>query len=149
VSLALIHLEAEKETMTEIKTPAVDAASAILKKLIFEVVLKEVMKRLITQYAFLSLPVVGPIFAFMMGKLATLFYEEMARLAVFAILDVQVNAEKKALEVATSALKKLLEATPILGVSEEQKNAALEKAKEEFKKKLADLVRLPVQLPFR
>lgn len=111
-----------------------DLINAILKKAIYDLALKAAITRLIYTAPWLALPVIHPVFVFIMTKLAGLLYEEMALRVDFSVIDFETEQERRQYEAAVAELMKL-SANP---TPEE-----LERAREEIRRRLADLIRFP------
>lgn len=109
-----------------------DLSDAIVKKLIFEVILSNVMKRLVAQFAFLGWWWVNPIVSFILGKIAARIYEELSKSVAFMLIDVQIGAQKDAYDEATVELKKAID---------KGEQDAIDKAKEEYKARLRALIK--------
>lgn len=122
---------------------AADIAEAVVKRLIYEVVVKAVIAKAVAALPFLGYPVIGPIFAFFVTKFADLVYEELARVVTFAVIDFQVERERAAFEEAAGKLKDTLATPPEhYDGGPEEKEKKINEQKEEFKRRLADLIRL-------
>jgi ABC-type branched-subunit amino acid transport system permease subunit len=122
-----------------------EIAERIIKHLIFDVAVKAAVASAITAAPLLGVPVIRTIFTFMVEKIATLVYKELSRFVVFSIIDLKNEADLKSYQEAVSNLEIILETPPahfdygIDGVL--KKEAEIEKAKEEYKKRLASLIR--------
>jgi hypothetical protein len=112
-----------------------DLVDAIVKGLIFEVALRAVVARLILVVPFLGWPVINPVFVFILSKIAGLLFDEMAKVVSFGIIELQVDHQRKTYEESVDKLKLALTAGD---------PDAIKQAKEEFKNRLGDLIRLPV-----
>lgn len=117
-------------------------AKDIIKKLIFDVAVKAAIKQLVTSSfasPLFSIPVLGPICAYLAGWaiewVADILYVEIARFVTFTIIDFKTEQERMLYENAVGNLKQVL-ADP------EEKPEEKERAKELFKARLRDLIRL-------
>ena len=86
---------------------------------------------IIADFPFLGLPVVRQILHFMLRFLGQYFYEYTAKATVALIIDMQINAEKSAANVALIKLQEALKLDNIL---------AIQKASEEFDAAMIALV---------
>ena len=84
-----------------------------------------------TYVPFLRLPGVSWLFDFMVKRFGNAIDTELQLNVTFVVLDIQTARERKAFEEARDTLKK---------VKDEGDQDAINKAREEFKKKLANLV---------
>lgn len=120
-----------------------DLADETIRKLLFEVALKAVIARAIAAAPFLGFAIINPVFVFLAEKLMTAVYEELSTVVNFAIVDIKVEGERRAYDEAVQRLRDILTVPPIHWDTEEARNAAIEKAKAEFRARLRDLIRLP------
>lgn len=106
----------------------------LIKKLIFEVIVKAAIDRAVAALPLLGLPVLNPLFTWAVMKIATLIYTELARHVSFALIDLKTKQEREAYEEAVIELKRVqLEVAPEPG--------ELDRAKQKFKDTLRDLIR--------
>jgi hypothetical protein len=96
-----------------------------------EVGVKLAKTALVVELPFLGWPGISQVVDYLLGKIANYFYLSTAQFATFQIIEAQAKAELEAYNLTIEELKKAV-------VSEDQ--AAIEKAREEFKKKLQDLI---------
>ena len=89
---------------------------------------KETIK---TYLPWLRLPVISWLFDLVVNHFGDAIDQEIQMHLTFLVIDIQTANELKAYQAATEALKK---------ANETKDQDAINKAKEEFKKKLADLV---------
>jgi len=89
---------------------------------------KETIK---TYLPWLRLPVISWIFDLIVNRFGDAIDQEIQMHLTFLVIDIQTANELKAYQAATEELKK---------ANETKDQDAINKAKEEFKKKLADLV---------
>ena len=90
---------------------------------------KEAIK---VQVPFLRLPVISTLFNLLVDYFGDKIDEELRLNMTFFVIDIQVAKERDAFEKARDALKL---------VKETKDQDAINKAREEFKKKLGDLIR--------
>jgi hypothetical protein len=106
-----------------------------VKSLIFDVVLGAAVNSITAAVPFLSLPVIKPLFVFVVTKIAGAIYNELERYVSFTLIDIRTNEEKRQYLAAVGELKVVHEsptATP----------EEIELAKQKFKNTLRDLIRL-------
>lgn len=120
-------------------------AEKIIKHLIFDVAVKAAVASAISAAPLLGVPVIRPIFTFMVEQIANLVYKELSRFVVFSIIDLRNEADLKNYQEAVEQLEKILE-TPADHFDHgedgiHKKELEIEKAKEEYKKRLASLIR--------
>lgn len=120
-------------------------AEKVVKTLIFDVAVKAAVASAIAAVPLLGAPVIRQIFTFIVEKTATLIYKELSRFVVFSIIDFKNEADLKNYQEASKTLGIAME-TPAEhydhgaeGVN--KRELEIEKAKEEYKKKLASLIR--------
>lgn len=121
-------------------TDASDAVEKAVKALVFDVALKAIIAQIITKAPFLAWPVINPVFIYAITKVVELAYDEMIRVAGFIVIDFKTEMQRDAYEDARDELREELK-------KPERDEAAIAKAKEEFKKRLADLIRFPNAQP--
>lgn len=120
-------------------------AEKVIKTLIFDVAVKAAVASAISALPILGLPVIRPIFTFIVEKTASLIYKELSRFVVFSIIDIQNETDLKNYQEAVKSLEAVLEIPADHydhgeeGVN--KKEIEIEKAKQEYKKRLADLIR--------
>lgn len=95
------------------------------------------MSRIIAAVPFLAWPIINPLFAMIMGKIAGIIYEELSRVVEFKMIDIQVGEQKEHYDSAVDNLKVILEKPKDVHTEQE-----LEDAKIELKKRLHDLISL-------
>jgi hypothetical protein len=122
-----------------------EIAERIIKYLIFDVAVKAAVASAISAAPLLGIPIIRPIFTFIVEKTANLIYKELSRFVVFSIIDLKNETDLKNYQEAVRQLETILD-TPaeyfdhgIEGVN--KKELEIEKAKEEYKKRLASLIR--------
>lgn len=109
--------------------------NGIVRSLIFDVVVKNVIKRLITAVPFLAFPGIGCLVSLVVNKLTGIVFDELSLMIEFKMIENKVGEQKDAYDKAVNDLKTILD-KPV----EEQKSADISLAKEELKKRLKDLV---------
>lgn len=112
-----------------------DSLNGIVRSLIFDVVVKNVIKKIIAAVPFLALPGIGCLVSFVVNKIAGAMFDELSLMIEFKMIDKQVGEQKDAYDKAVNDLKVILDKP-----KEEQKDADLSLAKEELRKRLKDLV---------
>ncbi len=119
-------------------------ADKIIQTLIMGVALSSAIAYVIAVLPILGVPPLKQIFTFIFEKLAKVLYQEFSRFVVFSIIDFKNQADLEAYQSAVSSLRIVLETPPENydhgpdGVS--QRELAIEKAKQEYKKRLKDLI---------
>lgn len=107
----------------------------VIHNLLFDVVLKAVMARLVQAIPFLGFPIINPLVGFLLGKLVGIFYEELSRFVSFKLIDFKTEKQKNEYNESVEVLKKAVES---------QDEESIKRAKEEMRAKLRDLVSLSV-----
>lgn len=124
-------------------TPVI--AEKIIKHLIFDVAVKAAVASAISAAPLLGVPVIRPIFTFIVERVANLVYTELSRFVVFSIIDLKNETDLKNYQDAVKQLETILETPPEHYDHGEdgihKKEIEIEKAKEEYKKRLASLIR--------
>lgn len=115
--------------------PIADLAEIIAKKARDELLVKFLLKKAVEKIPFLALPIINPIFAFILPIFIDVFYDEGVLLMFFGITSVQTWKDKKEYKEAFINLEKQL-TKPNMELSDED----IRKASEEFDKKLANLI---------
>ena len=114
-----------------------DAAEVAARKLLYEVVLKSVMSKIVTAIPFFGLPFIYPILNFVFFKVADKIFNELADMGMLFKIDFKTEAQADAYIKATNELKEVLK-LPDNG----ENNAEIERRKEEYKKRLRDLINM-------
>ena len=104
----------------------------IIKGLIFDVVLKALINRIILKAPYLALPVINPVFIFVMTKLTGLIYDEICSRVSLVMIDFKVESERLAYQNAVEYLK-------FAQVKNDPET--IKKAEQTFRDTLADLIR--------
>lgn len=112
----------------------------MIKGVVFDVIVKKVIARAVTALPFLGVPPFSWVFGYAVNKIATMFYEELARRVTFALIDAQVEGQRQAYDEAVGKLKEVIAAPPEKFATEEERNAAAEQARLEMEKRLRDLI---------
>ena len=121
--------------MPEIPAPQIKSANIINR--ILEISIKEVGVKLaktaiVAEVPFLGWPGFSQLLDYFLGRIAGYFYLSTAQFATFQIIDAQTTAQKEAYEATITQLKNAIDS----GVPSD-----VEKAREEFKKKLEEFIR--------
>ena len=112
----------------------------VIHHLVIDVALQAALQAVTAAIPFLGFPVIKTVFFFIATQFSELLYKEIAKIITFEIISLETEAQQKAYEEAAARLKTIL-TQPSTQTPEEQ-NAEIEQAKEEFKKKLANLIHL-------
>lgn len=115
---------------------ATDIADTVVKTLIYDVVMQAVAAGLIYEAPWLKLPFINYLFNFVMQGLADRLYQQLDRIVEFQVIAIEATHQNNEYVAAASALK-----DELTKPKEIQNAEALEKAKAEFKRRLADLIR--------
>lgn len=122
-------------TTSEGNTTSISAVGLdVAKKLLHEVVIKAVIEKIITAIPFFGLPIINPIFVFIVTQIAEKLYDQIVLVGGNIIIDLREDAKQREYEEATNILR--------FKLKENQDAEAIEKAKAEYKKKLGDLIRM-------
>lgn len=116
-------------------SPGYDKAERVVHAIIFDVALNTVIDKILVAVPWLGWPVIKQVFLFVLHKLVSLLYAEIEQGVALALIDQRVTAEKDAYIKAVEALKKEL--------SKAAEGEEVEKAKEEYRRRLRDLIRIP------
>jgi len=114
-----------------------EVADKIVHALVFDVVVEVTAQVLEADAPWLRLPVVNQVFRFTLNGLANRIYKELDRAVVFTVIDVETNSQRAAYQKAADALK-----TETQKPEGTKDNAAIDAARAEFKKRLANLIHL-------
>lgn len=106
----------------------------ILKGLLKDVIIKNVLARLVTMLPFLGWPIIGPIVAHFVSKFALIFFDEMSLVVAFKVIDGQIGKEKDEYSAATEQLKSVISVA-------ETPAEEIERAKERVRHALNGLVK--------
>jgi hypothetical protein len=123
-------------------------AEEVTRKLIFDLAVKSAITSVIAQFPILGIFGVRQVVSFIIEKTASLVYEELSRFVVFSIIDHKNQEDLKSYQNAVLNLRMAIETPPEHydhgedGIN--QKEVEIEKAKEEFQKRLASLIRFNV-----
>jgi hypothetical protein len=112
--------------------PLINGIDAILKILIYDVGVAATIAALKAQFPFLNLPIISAVFDKIVTAVANSLYTQLDKFVVIKVIDFQTQAQKDAYD---SAVKEL---TAAHNSGDED---ATNKAKEDFKKKLHDLIK--------
>lgn len=105
-----------------------------IRSVIFDVVLKAAVKNITAAVPILSWPVINPIVNFVILKIATILYDQLALYVKFTLIDFKTDQEQRAYTKAVEEFKTIQKAP---AATPEEKNHA----KENFKRALGDLIR--------
>lgn len=101
-------------------------------QIIFSIGFKAGKEAIKTKLPFLRLPLISTVFDILVDQIGDKIDEELRLNMTFLVIDIQTMREKEAFEKARDELK----------LAKEKKDQdAINKAREEFKKKLGDLIR--------
>lgn len=114
-------------------------ADKIIRAVVYDVALSAAETNLIAAAPWLGAPVARQILHFTLTKVADLLFTEMDRMAVFQIINLETDQQKNDYLTAVRALHDTV--NPSTGSPTVDD---IVKAKEEFKKRLSDLVRIRV-----
>lgn len=125
--------------------PTKENADKIIQTLIMGVALKAGIVYVISVLPILGVPPLKQIFTFIFEKLALVLYAQLSRFVVFSIIDIENQADLETYQSAVNSLRIVLE-TPAENYDHgpdgvNQRELEIEKAKQEYKKRLADLIR--------
>lgn len=105
-----------------------------IKSIFFEQIVKAVISKIIIAVPFLGWPIINQIFTGLVYKLAKMFIKEMETLSVFIKIDFEVDGQRREYEKATEEMKEALK--------NPQSYENLQKAKDEYREKLRNLIML-------
>lgn len=116
-------------------------SESVIKELITEVVVKAVVKKLVTAVPFFGLPIVNPIVSFFVMKVAKILYDEMSLSLSYTMIDSKVNQQTKDYDMAVLNLKYAID-IPVTSYDggEVEKQTEIEFRKTEFRNKLSSLI---------
>lgn len=114
-----------------------ETINEILHGIIFEVVLKAAISRVVAAVPFLAWPIINPVFSFIVVKFVEIFYDELSKSVAFQVINFQTEEQRKAYSDAVTQLQAAIEKP-----KEEQNAEDIEKAKAELKARLKDLISL-------
>lgn len=117
-------------------TPGMDRVEKTIHDLTFDVGLRAGFTAVYAYVPFLAYPVIKQVFEYCITKFFDIVYKELSLGVLTLVIDFKTEAEQAAYEKATVELKAQLQKA-------EQNVEELKAAQEEFKKKLADLIRFP------
>lgn len=117
---------------------ATNTASEIIRAAVYDVAIPAAKAALIAEAPWLKAPVIGAIFNFIFNKIGDKIFDALDKAVVFAIIDIETQAQRKAYDQAVAMLRAALQPLPGKVIDD----AKIKKAEEEFKRRLADLVRM-------
>jgi len=103
----------------------------LVKKLIFEVVVREVLKKIFLAAPFLTWPIVNPLFIWGFTWAAGKIYDEMALVVSFQVIALKIDEQVRKYDAVVKEI-----------VASQEKDVLDEKTREEYRRRLADLIRL-------
>lgn len=104
-------------------------AQEALKKIIFKVVADIIISRLVAMIPFLALPFISPFVALIVTKFLGMFYDELARVVSFKIIDIKTEKQRAEYDAAVADLKSAL-ASKDQEEIERAKQNAIDRARE-------------------
>lgn len=114
------------------KNTVVEVADQAAKKLVMEVLLDKAIKLAIKEAAWLAMPVINPLFVFLMTFAAKHLYKVITLEAALIIIGQQVTYQRDKYE---AEMKELKEA-----IKEGRSDEEIKKQRDEAKKRLAALI---------
>lgn len=105
--------------------------NGIIKKLIFEVVVREVLNKILLAAPFLALPIINPLFTWGFTWVAGKIYDEMALVVSFQLIALKTDEQVRKYEAVVREIQ-----------AAQDKEDLDEKVREEYRKRLADLIRI-------
>jgi hypothetical protein len=114
----------------------------VIQDALLDVALPAALRAAVAAVPFLGMPIINPVFIFLATTLAKLIYKELALQLSFTIIDIETQKELKEYTDAKDKFKDVLSSPVQNYPSEGERNAALQKARDEFKAKTRDLIRL-------
>lgn len=106
-----------------------------IRSIYIEQIAKAVISKIIIAVPFLGLPVINQIFTAVFYKVAKMAYDEIEELAVIFKIEFKVEGQKEEYEQATENLRNVLKFP-------DKTAEEIKRAKDEYKKKLRDLIML-------
>jgi len=104
----------------------------LVKSLVFEVVVSQVLSKILLAAPFLAWPIVNPIFVLGFKWVAGKIYDEMALVISFQMIALKTDEQVR----KYGAVVKEIQAI------QERKEALSEEKRKEYRERLADLIRL-------
>lgn len=114
-----------------------EIADQLINGAIAEAVTKATSAAIKAQVAWLPLWVIEPI----VGKILGIAFKEAAKFIAFTLISIDNEADRARYDEAAGKLKETVSTPADHFGGEEQKNAEIQKAHQEFKNRLRDLVR--------
>ncbi len=103
----------------------------LVKTLIFEVVVKEVLKKIFVAAPFLTWPILNPLFIYGFNWVAGKIYDEMAMVVAFQVIALKTDEQVRKYDNAVREIQ-----------AAQAKGELDEKTREEYRRRLADLIRI-------
>jgi hypothetical protein len=125
------------QTLERTMSTSTDLADELIHAAIYDVALRAAKAAAVAEAPWIGWPVFSQMFDFMLNRFADWIYDALDKAVVFAIIDLETEAQRRAYDEAVAAFKQVL--SPPTGVPDAD---AIAKAEAEFKKRLADLIRL-------
>lgn len=113
-----------------------DVIESLLKQAIFDYAKKAIINAIVAKLPFLGASFFSPIVGWVVGWILNLVYEHVYRAISFALVDMQVAAQKAAYDEATVRLQEAL-------MKEQATDKEIEDAKQKFKDSFRDLIKFP------
>ena len=123
------------ETRNTTVAIAEEAMESVAQKLFHDVVIKAVIREMVIAIPFLGHPILNPVVIYIVTKIAMKVYKQAKLVGGMYVIKLKNDSERRAYDEAIVELKKALNS-----------GNNIEEAKNEFKKRLSDLVRIDVRL---
>lgn len=114
-----------------------DIADKIIHAAVYDVAVQSARAAAIAEAPWIASPVISQIFDLLLGKFADWVFAALDKAVTFAIIDLETEAQRAAYDDAVAAFKLAIQ--PPTGAPDAD---AIAKAEAEFKRRLADLIRL-------
>ena len=118
--------------VNEPTNPVIDIAETAAKKLIMDVLVKKAIELAIKEAAWLTLPIINPLFVFIMNFAGKYLYKVITLEAAFIIIGKQVEHQRDRYEEAMTGLQ--------TAIKEGKSNEEIERERLEAEKRLRDLI---------
>lgn len=76
-----------------------------IEGILFDLIVKAIIAKAVAKLPFLALPILNPIFSFVVTKIASELFKELSKRISFEIIHFKTQAERKAYEQALVALR--------------------------------------------
>lgn len=117
-----------------------DVIQRQIREIFFREVVSAVIKKIVTKIPFLGFPVIGWIFATGVEWLAGKFWDELKVYGIFLEIDIKEGVKLYEYNEASDRLKKIISKVDNREIPELE----LQRAKDEYKEKLRNLIRMDV-----